>query len=231
MSAEQQEGMRTTRSFVRRSGRLTPAQKRALRELWPSYGLDYAGEFLDLVSTFGRVAPRVLEIGFGNGETLVEQASDNPTMDFIGVEVHEPGIGHCLLHARAAGVSNLRLIRHDAIEVMRWQIPDESLSRVNVYFPDPWPKKRHHKRRLLQSEFLELAAQKVEAGGTLHVATDWKNYAEQVDTLFESLERFELSERRVHYGDEPLDRSTTKFERRGRELGHKIWDWRLTRIK
>ena len=230
MPAQEQERRRTVRSFVRRTGRITPAQERALRELWPVFGIAFSEKLLDFDAVFGRTAPRVLEIGFGNGETLAEQAYANPAMDYIGVEVHEPGVGHCMLHAEEAGISNLRLIRHDAIEVMRSQISDHSLRRINLYFPDPWPKKRHHKRRILKPPFLDLAAQKIEVGGAFHVATDWENYAEQVDALIETQERFRLSERRVHCGDDPLDRPTTKFERRGRKLGHKIWDWRLTRI-
>ncbi len=230
MPGHQQERKRTVRSFVRRAGRLTPSQERALRELWPGFGIAFSQEVLGLDSLFGRKAPKVLEIGFGNGETLVEQAGANPDLDFIGIEVHEPGVGHCMLHAETAGISNLRIIRHDAIEVMRYQIPDGSLSRINLYFPDPWPKKRHHKRRILQLAFLELAAQKIEAGGTLHTATDWQNYAEQIDALIGSQEHFRLSEKRVHSGDDPLDRPTTKFEQRGRRLGHRIWDWRLARI-
>jgi len=230
LSAQNEERKRTVRSFVRRAGRLTPSQERALRELWPDFGITFSEEVLGLDSLFGRKAPKVLEIGFGNGETLVEQAGASPGLDFIGIEVHEPGVGHCMLHAEAAGISNLRIIRYDAIEVMRHQIPDGSLSRINLYFPDPWPKKRHHKRRILQPAFLELAAQKIEAGGTLHTATDWQNYAEQIDALVNSQEHFRLSERRVHCGDDPLDRPTTRFERRGRRLGHRIWDWRLVRI-
>ncbi len=230
MPGHHQERRRTIRSFVRRAGRLTSAQERALRELWPAFGIAYSDKLLDLNSIFGRAAPRVLEIGFGNGESLLEQASANPSMDFIGIEVHEPGVGHCLLQSQAAGISNLRLIRHDAIDVMRHQIPDASLIRINLYFPDPWPKKRHHKRRILQYEFLQMLSRKIEAGGTLHIATDWENYAEQIDALIAIDERFRLSERRVHAGSDPLDRPITKFERRGRRLGHKIWDWQLARI-
>lgn len=230
LPTHRQERKRTIRSFVRRAGRLTPSQERALRELWPRFGIAFSKEVLDLDSLFGRKAPRVFEIGFGNGVTLVEQAGSDPGLDFIGIEVHEPGVGHCMLHAETAGISNLRLVRHDAIDVMRYQIPDESLSRINLYFPDPWPKKRHHKRRILQPAFLELAAQKIEAGGTLNTATDWQNYAEHIDALVASQERFTLSEKRVHHGDDPLDRPVTKFEQRGRRLGHRIWDWRLARI-
>jgi len=215
---------------VRRTGRLTPGQAHALQELWPVYGIDFSDELIDLKAVFGRAARRVLEIGFGNGETLVEQAVANPSMDFIGIEVHEPGVGHCLLQAQAARISNLRLIRHDAIDVLRHQIPDASLRRINLYFPDPWPKKRHHKRRILQHDFLQLLSRKIEPGGTFHIATDWQNYAEKIDEVIASDDKFRLSERRSHGGGDPLDRSTTKFERRGLRQGHKIWDWRLTRI-
>ncbi len=230
LPAHERERRRTVRSFVKRAGRMTAAQERALRELWPEFGIAFSEELLDLDLLFGRRAPRVLEIGFGNGETLVEQASANPDLDYIGIEVHEPGVGHCMLHATDAAISNLRLIRRDAIEVMTHQIPDASLNRVNLYFPDPWPKKRHYKRRILQPAFLALDAQKIEAAGTFHISTDWENYAEQIDALIEPHEHFRLSERRVHCGDDPLDRPTTKFERRGRKLGHEIWDWRLIRI-
>lgn len=231
LSAQEQERRRTIRSFVKRAGRMTPAQKRALQELWPEYGIAFSEDPLDLDSIFGRAAPRVLEIGFGDGETLVEHAATNPSADYIGIEVHEPGVGHCMLLAEEAGISNIRLIRYDANEVLRFQIPDNSLSRINLYFPDPWPKKRHHKRRILQLGFLELAAQKIGAGGTFHIATDWQQYAEQIDALIKSQEDFKLSERRVHCGDDPLERPITKFERRGLKLGHRISDWRLTRIK
>ena len=214
---------------MRRAGRLTPGQAHALQELWPVYGIDFSDELIDLKAVFGRAARRVLEIGFGNGETLVEQAVANPSMDFIGIEVHEPGVGRCLLQAHAAGISNLRLIRHDAIDVLQYQIPDASLRRTNLYFPDPWPKKRHHKRRILQHDFLQLLSRKIEPDGTFHIATDWQNYAEQIDELIASDNNFRLSERRAHRGGDPLDRSTTKFERRGFRQGHKIWDWRLTR--
>ena len=230
LSAHEQERRRTIRSFVKRAGRMTPAQGRALRELWPEYGIAYSQDPLDLETVFGRPAPRVLEIGFGNGETLVEQASADPASDYIGVEVHEPGVGHCMLHAEKARISNIRLIRYDAIDVLRNQIPGNSLSRINLYFPDPWPKKRHHKRRILRLSFLELAAQKIETGGTFQIATDWENYAGEIDALIESQEHFSLTEKRVHSGDDPLDRPVTKFERRGLSLGHRISDWRLTRI-
>ena len=218
---------RTIRSFVRRTGRLTPSQQRALTELWPRYGIDYAATPLDLDALFERHAPRVLEIGFGNGETLVEQAAESPELDFLGIEVHEPGVGHCLLKARDAGLSNLRLVQHDAIEVLERQVPPLSLRRINIYFPDPWPKKRHHTRRLLQPSFLALLHERLEAGGTLHVATDWANYAEHIDEVFAAVDLFDCDERREHDGDRPLDRPSTKFEKRGLRHGHRIVDWRF----
>jgi len=218
---------RTIRSFVRRAGRLTPSQQRALEEVWPEFGVDFDEEPLQFGALFGRTAPVVLEIGFGNGETLVQQAAEHPELDFLGIEVHEPGIGHCLLAARDAGITNLRLIRHDAVEVLVAMIPPASLARVNLYFPDPWPKKRHHKRRIVQPRFLDLVADRLSAGGSLHVATDWENYAEHIEAAVRQSGRFECAERRVHSGDEPLDRPETKFERRGLRRGHRIRDWRF----
>ena len=218
---------RTIRSFVRRAGRLTPSQQRALRELWPAYGVDVGTDFIDFETLFGRRAAVTLEIGFGNGDTFVRQARGDPGMDFLGIEVHEPGVGHCLLQAHEASVSNLKVIKHDALEVLAKQIPPTSLRRVNVYFPDPWPKKRHHKRRMIQPAFLALIHTRLEADGTLHIATDWKNYAEHIDEVFEHSDLFDCDERREHAGDTPLDRPTTKFERRGLRKGHRIWDWRF----
>ena len=220
---------RSIRSFVRRAGRLTASQQRALDELWPQFGIAFDGTRLDLDAIFGRHAARVLEIGFGNGDSLVELAAAEPEIDFLGIEVHEPGIGHCLIRIRETGVSNLRLICHDAIEVLEAGIPAGSLSRINLYFPDPWPKKRHHKRRIVNPRFLDLAANALEPGGSLNVATDWDNYAEHIDERLEADARFVCSERRVHDGGRPLDRPATKFERRGLKRGHRIHDWRFER--
>jgi tRNA (guanine-N7-)-methyltransferase len=206
---------------------MTFAQKRALRELWPLYGLDFSNARLDLDRLFGRHAPRILEIGFGNGESLIEQAAANPQFDFLGIEVHEPGAGHCLLLAKQSNMANLRIVLHDAFEVLQSQVPDDSLYRINLYFPDPWPKKRHHKRRILQPEFLALANRKLEPGGSLHIATDWENYALHIDELLAADGHFSIAERREHAGENALDRPTTKFEKRGLGKGHRIWDWRL----
>ena len=220
---------RTIRSFVRRTGRMTASQERALETLWPKYGIDYSVEEIDFESVFGRRADTVLEIGFGNGDSLVAAAAAHPEQDFVGIEVHEPGIGHCLIGIRDSALENLRIIAHDAMEVLRHQIPAASLSRINLLFPDPWPKKRHHKRRIVQAPFLELAARGLQIGGSLYIATDWENYAEHIDEVLAHCPLFELAERREHGGDHPLDRATTKFEKRGLGKGHGIWDWHFRR--
>ena len=212
---------------MKRAGRVTASQSRALRDHWPKYGLETNETAADFTAIFGRSAPLVLEIGFGNGETLIEQARSDPQRNYLGIEVHEPGIGHCLLLAAARDVHNLRIINRDAVDVLRAWLPDASLHRLNLYFPDPWPKKRHHKRRLIQPEFLALAARKLVADGEFYIATDWANYAEHVDETLARNDQFTIARRVQHRGDRPLDRPTTKFERRGLGKGHSIWDWRL----
>lgn len=227
MSDSDRSTHRPVRSFVRRTGRMTPGQQRALDVLWPQYGLEYQPLVLNLDEVFGRHAPVVLEIGFGNGESLVEQASRNPQSDYLGIEVHEPGVGHCMMHAEAADIENLRIVCHDAIDVLENQLGPASVTRVNLYFPDPWPKKRHHKRRIVQPAFLALIADRLVPGGTLHIATDWENYAEHIDETVRQSTLFAIDERREHSGDRALDRPATKFERRGLDRGHRIVDWRL----
>ncbi len=226
-----EEHRRSIRSFVRRTGRLTASQQRALDELWPSVGIEYDDAPLDWEGLFGRAASHVIEIGFGNGDTLVAQAAEHPDSDFIGIEVHEPGVGHCLIRLREAGITNLRIVAHDAVEVLGRQIPGDSVDRINLYFPDPWPKKRHHKRRIVQAPFLELCWKALRTGGALHIATDWANYAEHIDEVVGDSAHFELDERREHAGDAPLERPQTKFEQRGLKLGHRIVDWRYRVIK
>ncbi|MDJ0911814.1 MAG: tRNA (guanosine(46)-N7)-methyltransferase TrmB [Woeseiaceae bacterium] len=226
-----EEHRRSIRSFVRRTGRLTASQQRALDELWPSVGIEYDDAPLDWEGLFGRAASHVIEIGFGNGDTLVAQAAEHPDSDFIGIEVHEPGVGHCLIRLREAGITNLRIVAHDAVEVLGRQIPGDSVDRINLYFPDPWPKKRHHKRRIVQAPFLELCWKVLRSGGALHIATDWANYAEHIDEVVGDSAHFELDERREHAGDAPLERPQTKFEQRGLKLGHRIVDWRYRVIK
>lgn len=222
---------RSIRSFVKRTGRLTPSQKKALAELWPEFGVEAGQGLLNLQQVFGRSAPVILEIGFGNGESLVQQAIESPDKDYIGIEVHEPGVGHCLLQARDAGINNLRLMNHDALEILSTQIPLKSLARVNLYFPDPWPKKRHHKRRIVQDNFLALIADRLQGGGTLNIATDWAEYADHIDETLSRSQHFVCNERREHSGENPLDRPGTKFERRGLRKGHRIWDWSFTKTR
>jgi tRNA (guanine-N7-)-methyltransferase len=226
---EEIQHRRPIRSFVRRAGRQTPSQQKALQELWPAFGLEYSDTPLDFEAIFGRRAPIVLEIGFGNGETLVQQAAEDPDTNYLGIEVHEPGVGHCLLQARDAGINNLRLLMHDAIDVLTYQIPKTALSRVNLYFPDPWPKKRHHKRRIVQDNFLTMVADCLCDGGTFNIASDWADYCQHIDEIFSRSDRFSCTERREHAGASPLDRPQTKFERRGLKRGYQICDWCFTR--
>jgi len=208
---------------------MTSGQSRALESLWPLYGVESSSEQLDLVALFGRDAPVVLEIGFGNGESLAEQAHAHPDLNYLGVEIHTPGVGHCLLQIEKSGISNLRLIAQDALDILQNRLSGNSLSRVNLYFPDPWPKKRHHKRRIIQPEFVRLIAQTLRPAGELFIATDWADYAEHIDEILAAEPDFMLVARTKHDGGEPLDRPTTKFERRGLGKGHAIWDWQLRR--
>src|SRR5262245_6033320 len=172
--------VRRVRSYVRRGGRITSAQARAVVELWSRYGIDFAPQMLDLDAVFGRRAEHVLEIGFGNGDALLALATAQPQRDFLGIEVHEPGVGRLLAQAAHAGVTHLRVLRHDAVEVLEQQLAPQSLDEVLIFFPDPWPKKRHHKRRLLQPGFVATLAARLRPGGVLRVATDWEPYAQQI---------------------------------------------------
>jgi len=213
---------RAVRSYALRAGRITVAQRRALAQWWPRFGIEFRPAPLDLDRAFGRHAPRVMEIGFGDGELLAEMAQRDPGTDYLGIEVHEPGIGHCLMLIERLGLNNLRLIRHDAVEVLQQQIPDASLQGVNLFFPDPWPKKRHHKRRILQPEFAHLLAAKVAPGGLFHVATDWAPYGEHIDAVMTAERAFE------QLAATAASRTQTKFERRGERLGHGVYErvWR-----
>ena len=216
--------MRTIRSFVRREGRMTRGQQRAMDEIFPNLGIEYQEKFLNLEEIFGRQAPTVLEIGFGMGASLVEQAKQNPQRNYLGIEVHRPGVGACLVLAEENKVENLRVVNHDAVEVLNHMISEQSLAGTQVYFPDPWHKKKHHKRRIIQSEFVRLIAQKTLAGGFLHLATDWEGYAEHMLAVMgEAADWRNLSES----GDfipRPPTRPLTKFEHRGERLGHGVWD-------
>ncbi|MEC7860477.1 MAG: tRNA (guanosine(46)-N7)-methyltransferase TrmB, partial [Pseudomonadota bacterium] len=175
--------MRTIRSFVKRKGRITPGQNFAIKELWPKYGIDYSDNILNLNALFDNNFPVHMEIGFGDGDLLVSQACSNININFLGIEVHEPGIGHCLLQIEKNNLDNIKIMSQDAIDVITFQIQDKSLHQVSLYFPDPWPKKRHHKRRLFQRKFRDLIHNKLVKGGTFCIATDWKNYAEHIDLI------------------------------------------------
>lgn len=210
------------RTYVRREGRVTRAQRRALSELWRKYGIDPQAQ-LDLVACFGRRAPTALEIGFGNGEALLELAERDPGGDYLGVEVYRPGIGHLLLQLEARAISNVRVIEGDARSVLAKAIPADALAAVYLLFPDPWPKRRHHKRRLVQPAFLELVRSRLQHGGCLYVATDVEGYAEHVLAVAARVPGFASRQD----DQQPLP---TRFERRGRGLGHRIVSLRFERL-
>ena len=216
------EHPRSIRSFVIRAGRLTDAQRRALDELWPRFGLEFDAQLLDLDQAFGRKAPRVVEIGFGNGEHLAALAGQHPERDFLGIEVHPPGIGRLLLALAASGLKNVRVSGHDAVEVFEAQIPLDSLDEVQILFPDPWHKKRHHKRRLIQAPFAECVARRLKRGGMLELATDWQPYAEHMREVLDACPLLENIVRGGGFLERTRDRAPTRFERRGERLGHDI---------
>ncbi len=211
------------RSFVLRAGRMGSGQQRALAELGPRYVLPFAPQPLDLDAVFGRHAPRVLEIGFGMGDATAQVAAAQPGTDFIGIEVHLPGVGALLRRIGEQGLTNLRIVQHDAVEVLARMIPPASLTGVHIWFPDPWHKKRHHKRRLIQPGFVAELVTRIAPGGTLHCATDWQPYAEQMLAVL-SAEPALVNRAGGGYAPRPETRPLTKFEQRGRRLGHGVWD-------
>jgi tRNA (guanine-N7-)-methyltransferase len=215
---------RRIRSFVLRAGRTTAAQERALSELWPTYGIDLGAAPLDLAAVFGREAPRCLEIGFGAGEVIGVLAENNPDIDYLGIEVHLSGVGRLLLRAQQSALRNLRVICSDAVDVLRDHIATASFDEILVFFPDPWHKKRHHKRRLIEASFVSLAAEKLRSGGTLRLATDWQAYAEQMLTVCNANSALQSVSRDRAYVPRPEFRPPTRFERRGERLGHGVWD-------
>lgn len=222
--------MRKIRSFVLREGRLTKGQQQALETYWPDFGLEYQPQLIDLTQVFSRDAHRVLEIGFGMGKSLVEMAAAAPEKDFIGIEVHKPGVGACLGEIAAQGLTNLRLFEHDAVEVLNHCIADNSLDTVQLFFPDPWHKKRHHKRRIVQPEFVQAIRKKLKTGGVFHMATDWENYAEHMLEVMSAAEGFANLSQTKNYVERPEHRPLTKFEKRGQRLGHGVWDLMFERI-
>ena len=219
---------RPIRSYVLRQGRFSPAQQRARTELLPRYGIEYRPEPLDFTQAFGRHAPLVAEVGFGMGETTARIAEENPGTDYLAIEVHSPGVGSLLRQLEAKSLGNVRVIQYDAVDVLRDMVPESALAAIHIFFPDPWPKKRHHKRRLVQAPFVELAARRLAKGGILHVATDWQEYADEV---LELLSRCGLlANTAAGFAPRPPWRPETKFERRGRSLGHGVWDIIFERI-
>jgi tRNA (guanine-N7-)-methyltransferase len=220
---------RKIRSFVRREGRITTAQRQALELLWPKYGLE-ADRLLDPEKTFGRKAPLTLEIGFGNGATLAMMAAAEPAADFIGIEVHRPGIGRLLRELERQGLENIRIYREDAVPVMQRCLPPACLDRLLLFFPDPWHKKRHHKRRIVQPGFIELAAMLLRPGGILHMATDWEDYAVQMLEVTQQSAAFRNCAGRGNASPRPGYRPVTRFEQRGLKLGHGVRDLLFERV-
>ncbi len=214
--------LRPVRSFVLRQGRMSPAQTRAFEQLLPRFGVPFQSSPLNFADVFNRVAPTVLEIGFGMGETTAAIAKTHPQHDFLGIEVHAPGVGALLKRIDEAGLRNVRVVRHDAVEVVAQMIPPASLAGIHVYFPDPWPKKRHHKRRLLQPSFVAALAARLAPGGYLHAATDWEDYAHEILTTFAAEPL--LTNTVEAFAPRPAWRPQTKFETRGMKLGHGVWD-------
>jgi len=214
--------LRAIRSYVLRQGRTTPAQQRALDELLPRYGVAFGRKI-------SSTKPLVLEIGSGMGETTAALAQAHPEMDFVAVEVHGPGVGSLLNRIEAEKLANVRVIRHDAVEVLDRMVADASLAGIHLFFPDPWPKKRHHKRRLLQGAFAGLLAERLQPGGYLHVATDWQDYAERTLEVLEAVPALRNTAQR--FAPRPPWRPETKFERRGLRLGHDVWDLLFEKVR
>ncbi|ROP58386.1 tRNA (guanine-N(7)-)-methyltransferase [Enterobacter sp. BIGb0383] len=223
--------LRRIRSFVRRQGRLTKGQQHALDHFWPVMGVEFSEAPLDLPTLFGREAPTTLEIGFGMGASLVTMAQARPEQNFLGIEVHSPGVGACLSSADEAGITNLRVMCHDAVEVLHKMIPDHSLTMVQLFFPDPWHKARHNKRRIVQPPFAELIKSKLKLGGVFHMATDWEPYAQHMLDVMSSMEGYTNLSPDNDYVPRPESRPVTKFEQRGHRLGHGVWDLMFERVK
>ena len=222
---ENEHRNRPIRSYVLRSGRLTQGQELAFERNWSRFGIEIVeGIQLDLEQLFGKACPVYLEIGFGDGEALVQTAKNNSENCYIGIEVHRPGVGHLLLRLEEEGIENVRVISHDAMEVLRHHLPATGLSGLMLFFPDPWHKKKHHKRRIVQPEFSQLCARLIKPDGVLHMATDWEHYAEHMMTVLSAADEFENLAGPGGYSPRPDTRPLTKFERRGHRLGHGVWD-------
>ena len=224
------EHPRSIRSFVTRAGRITEAQERALEVLWPKYGVEFGGDPLDLDAVFGRKAPRTVEIGFGNGDNLARMAAAHRERDYLGIEVHRPGVGRVLLALEEQQLTHVRVICHDAVEVLSRQIAPESLDEVVILFPDPWPKKRHHKRRLIQGAFVELVTGRLQRGGVVRMATDWQPYALEMLATLQANPRLQNLAADGTFIPRPEERAATRFEKRGERLGHEVWDLAFRRV-
>ncbi|WP_127959479.1 tRNA (guanosine(46)-N7)-methyltransferase TrmB [Serratia microhaemolytica] len=228
---ENGRAMRRVRSFVRRQGRLTKGQQQAVDNYWPLLGVEYQPDPVDVAALFGRDAPTVLEIGFGMGASLVTMAANNRQQNFLGIEVHLPGVGACLASAHEAELDNLRVMCHDAVEVLQNMLPDSSLDMVQLFFPDPWHKARHNKRRIVQPTFVELVRQKLKPGAIFHMATDWQPYAEHMLSVMNNANGYVNLSGSNDYVPRPDSRPLTKFELRGQRLGHGVWDLMFKRVE
>lgn len=222
---------RAIRSFVTRSGRITTAQERALQELWPRYGIEPGAAPLDLDALFGRRARRIAEIGFGNGDNLLALAASRPDEDFLGIEVHRPGVGRLLLQLEQRELRNVRVLCRDAVEVLGRDLGGQCLDEILILFPDPWPKKRHHKRRLIQPAFVTLLAERLKEGGALRLATDWEPYAAEMLETLSAEPRLRNVAPGGGFIPRPAERAPTRFERRGERLGHQVWDLEFRRVQ
>jgi len=219
-----QPGRREVRSFVLREGRLTDAQARAFDQCWPVFGIENNNQLIDHHQCFGRDAPLVVEVGFGDGEAIAYSAKERPDLNFLGIEVHRPGVGRLLQRIQEAQLQNIRIVCADAVQVLKQRIRDDAISMFRLYFPDPWPKKKHHKRRIVQPEFIQLVQSKMQTGGLLHFATDWEPYAEHMMEVLENLPGLSNQQAQGGFSSRPAWRCETKFERRGLKLGHGVWD-------
>ncbi|MCP4414895.1 MAG: tRNA (guanosine(46)-N7)-methyltransferase TrmB [Gammaproteobacteria bacterium] len=221
---EDKQHHRKIRSFVKRAGRLTPGQQRALNELLPEFGIDLDSGLVDFNTLFTNNSDVILEIGFGMGQSLLQQARENPDHNYLGIEVHSPGVGSLLNGMKEHGLDNIRVSMNDAVEVLENNIPEQSLSCVQLFFPDPWHKKRHHKRRLVQKDFVEAILKRLKPAGVFYLATDWENYAEHMLEVISAVSGFSNLSKEGNYLPRPDTRPLTKFEQRGQRLGHGVWD-------
>jgi tRNA (guanine-N7-)-methyltransferase len=222
---------RKIRSFVKREGRMTPGQTHAYETMMPIYGFDYQKQLLDFKALFGNDAPVSIEIGFGMGASLVEQAVCYPERNFIGIEVHRPGVGSLLVKMKEAGINNIRVISHDAVEVLSDMLADSSIELLQLFFPDPWHKRKHHKRRIVNPEFVQFLHRKIQTNGHFHMATDWQDYAKHMLKVMRAAEGWQNCSASDDYIPKPENRPSTKFQKRGEGLGHGMWDLMFKRVE